>query len=786
MLFTSSPGPLFFIKTQSLVAGLLLAVGLIAGPLSAGAAGEADKSYILHYDKPAPLNLKGWEFQSLPLGNGYFGVSVFGGVANELWQFTDKSLWVTNPNASKPHLAVGLSSLANLRLTHTSPTATAPTTGYQRDLNLNQAIASVSYEQAGVTFRREMFTSFPGKCFAARLTASQPGKISFRLHAEHPYHVDAYRVGQVRAEGNRLVMTATTEPYKLNYEVQIQIETTGGVVRAGTSGKSANLTVEGADEARVFVTLGSNYRLEPQVFTAANELKLAGYTVPSANIAADLKAAIALGWEQLRDRHLADYQSLFGRVRLDLGGKVAASTTDVLLAAADKPATDARYLEELYFQFGRYLLIASSRTGTLPANLHGTWNMHQCAPWSGGYWANINVQMNYWPAFLTNLEETFSPYYDYFKATFPAQQATAEKELKKRNITPSGSAGWTAGTGNTPFRVSPGPGGTSGDGTGPFINLLLWDWYAFTGDRTVLEKVWPFLLEGSRFVAQAMREQPDGTLLCSPSYSPEQMMKGPDGQSIYIEKTGSAYDQQLVTENYRMTLKAAQILGKTDPLLAVISEQLPRLSPVLIGSSGQIKEFRQENAHGQFGDPKHRHISQLIGLYPGTVINDRPEWIEAARVSLTLRGDKSTGWAMAHRLNAWARVKDGDRAHTLLTTLLAKGTLPNLWDTHPPFQIDGNFGGTAGIAEMLLQSHTDVIELLPALPAAWPTGSVEGLRARGGFTVSIAWANGRVTRYRLTSTEPREVAVRVNGETLQVRSEKASVSQTASFAPATS
>jgi alpha-L-fucosidase 2 len=176
----------------------------------------------------------------------------------------------------------------------------------------------------------------------------------------------------------------------------------------------------------------------------------------------------------------------------------------------------------------------------------------------------------------------------------------------------------------------------------------------------------------------------------------------------------------------------------------------------------------------------------LIGLYPGTVINDRPEWIEAARVSLTLRGDKSTGWAMAHRLNAWARVKDGDRAHTLLTTLLAKGTLPNLWDTHPPFQIDGNFGGTAGIAEMLLQSHTDVIELLPALPAAWPTGSVEGLRARGGFTVSIAWANGRVTRYRLTSTEPREVAVRVNGETLQVRSEKASVSQTASFAPATS
>jgi alpha-L-fucosidase 2 len=783
MLSTFSHRPLIYIKTQSLVAGFLLAAGLITGPLSAGAAGEADKPYILHYDKPAPLDLKGWEFYSLPLGNGYFGVSVFGGVAEELWQFTDKSLWVTNPNAAKPYLGIGLSSLAELRLTPTSPTATAPSTHYKRDLNLNQAIASVSYEQAGVTFRREMLTSFPGKCFAARLTASQPGQISFRLQAVHPY-LAAYRVGQVRAEGNRLVMTATTQPYKLDYEVQIQIETTGGVVRAGPSGESAELTVEGADEARVYVTLGTNYRLEPQVFNAEDKLKLAGYTVPSAQIAADLQAAIALGWEQLRKHHLADYQGLFGRVRLDLGGQVAATTTDVLQAAAGKPAADARYLEELYFQFGRYLLIASSRAGTLPANLQGTWNMQQCAPWTGGYWANINIQMNYWPAFLTNLEETFSPYYDYFKATFAKQQWIAANELKKRKITPTGAAGWTAGTGNSAFRVS-GPGGTSGDGTGPFVNLLLWDWYAFTGDRAVLAKAWPFFLEGSRFVAQAMREQADGTLLCSPSYSPEQMMKGPDNKPFHVEKPGSAYDQQLVVENYRMTLKAAEILGKSDPLLAVIKEQLPKLSPVLIGASGQIKEFRQENAYGELGDPKHRHISQLIGLYPGTVISDRPEWIEAARVSLTLRGDKSTGWAMAHRLNAWARVKDGDRAHTLLTTLLSKGTMPNLWDTHPPFQIDGNFGGTAGIAEMLLQSHTDVIELLPALPAAWPTGSVQGLRARGGFTVDITWANGRVTSYRLSSTEPREVAVRVNGETLQVRSEKAAVAQTASFSPAT-
>ena len=764
------------IQVQSRGVGLLLAMVLICGPLSASPAGAADKSYFLRYDQPAALDLKGWEFQSLPLGNGYFGVSVFGGVADELWQFTEKSLWVMAPKgiSGKDYPRPGLSSLCELRLTMPPPAGAAAPSHYQRDLNLNQAVASVSYEQAGVTFRREMLTSFPGKCFAARLTATKPGRISFSLHAAHAYLCE-FRGGQVRVEGNRLIMTGATEPYQLNYEVQIQVETQGGVVRAAASGETGELTVEGADEAVVYVTLGTNYRLEPQVFSAAvNASKLGGFAVPSARIAADLQAAVALGWKQLRARHLADYQALFGRVRLDLGGKPAASTTDVLLAAADKPAADARYLEELYFQFGRYLLIASSRAGTLPANLQGTWNMKQCAPWTGGYWANINIQMNYWPAFVTNLEETFSPYYEYFKAAFPAQQAIAAKELKKRNLNQFPGSGWTAGTGNSAYQVGA-PGGTSGDGTGPFINLLLWDWYAFTGDRAALEKAWPFLLEGSRYLAQAVREQPDGTLLCSPSYSPEQMMGGPDGKNIYIEKPGCAYDQQLVVENYRLTLKAAQILGKQDPLLAVLSAQLPKLSPVLVGTSGQIKEFRQETTYGEIGDPHHRHISQLIGLFPGTVISDRPEWIDAARVSLTQRGDKSTGWAMAHRLNAWARVKDGDHAHTLLLTLLAKGTMPNLWDTHPPFQIDGNFGGTAGIAEMLLQSHTGVIELLPALPAAWPNGSVRGLRARGGFAVDIAWTNGRVTHYRLTSAEPREVAVRVNGATTTVRSNKLSL-----------
>ena len=768
-----TPRPFRLLTLQSLCAGLLLATLPLSGAPSAAPTIAADKPYILHYDKPAALDLKGWEYYSLPLGNGYFGVSVFGGVADELWQFTDKALWVMAPPGAsgKDFARPGLSSLCELKLSVQPPAGAPAPTRYKRDLNLKQAIASVSYDQAGVTFRREMLTSFPDKCFAARLTASKPGQVSFRLQAVHPY-LGEYRTGQVRVEGNRLIMSATTQPFKLSYEVHIQIETTGGVVRAGAGGESGELIVEGADEARVYVTEGTNYRLEPKVFSAKNELKLDGFSLPSERIAAELQAVVALGWEKVRARHLADYQGLFGRVRLDLGGQVSTSTTDVLQAAADKPAADARYLEEMYFQFGRYLLIASSRAGTLPANLQGTWNMKQCAPWTGGYWANINIQMNYWPAFVTNLEETFLPYYDFFKATFPKQQLIAADQLKKRGITPSGEAGWTAGTGNSAFHVGA-PGGTSGDGTGPFVALLFWDWYAFTGERAALEKAWPFLLEGSRFVANAMKEQPDGTVACSPSYSPELQMKGPDNKLIYIDKPGSAYDQQLVAENYRLTLKAAQILGKADPLLDIIRAQLPKLTPpVVIGTSGQIKEFPQENAYGEFGEPNHRHISQLIGLYPGTLISERPEWITAAKVTLNLRGDKSTGWAMAHRLNAWARVKDGDRAHTLLLTLLSKGTMPNLWDTHRPFQIDGNFGGTAGIAEMLLQSHAEVIELLPALPAVWANGSVQGLRARGGFTVDMAWAKGKVTRCRITSDEPREVAVRFNGEVKTVRSEK--------------
>ncbi len=719
------------------------------------AEGGPGKSYVLWDDKPAPLDLKGWERNSFPLGNGHFGVSFFGGVGEELWQFTDKSLYARDPQTDeKRYDAVALSSLAELRLYQDHRLENAK--GYRREVDLNTALGSVRYETDGVEFRRELLASYPDNVFAVRLTASRPGRISFRLQATHPY-LSEFRTGRARAEGNRLVLDGATLPYGLNYQVRVGVKTGGGRVTAKADGALGEISVEGADFAEVYVTLGTNYRLEPQVFLNEPAKKLEGYAVPEAEIAGRLVAAGTAGWERLRERHVADHAALFRRAQIDLGGIDPGLPTDRLQAATSLAAPAARYLEELYFQFGRYLLIASSRPGTLPANLQGTWNMNRKAPWTGGYWANINIQMNYWPAFVTGLEETFEPYVAFWKASFPAGQENATARLRSWKRPPA-EGGWTAGTGNSAFHVSR-PGPTSGAGTGPFVILNLWEWYRYTGDKQVLERVWPFLLGSSRFLASALVEQPDSTWLCVPSWSPEQ--KNADGS--YVNLPGAAYDQQLVYENHRMTLEAAKILGKSDPILATLEKQLPQLSPVLIGASGQIKEFRQENAYGEIGDPKHRHISQLIGLFPGTVLTEKKEWLEASRVTLDLRGDKSTGWAMAHRLNAWTRVKDGQRCLTLLQTLLSKGTLPNLWDTHPPFQIDGNFGGTSGIANMLIQSHEGFIDLLPALPKEWGTGSFSGLRAMGGFQVWAEWQESRVGKVTVFSNNGGSCRLRVSG-----------------------
>lgn len=717
----------------------------------------------LRYDKPAENSDRGWEEYSIPVGNGYMGVNIFGGIECERLQITENSM--VNPGEGEPTSADigGLTDFAEIYIKFPHKNVT----DYERGLCLNNGVAYTRYTADGVAFKREYFASYPDKVFVCRLEASTSKALEFELCPQIPFIKDyaitegdnGGKTGTVSVDGDTVTLSGKMNYYNILFEGQVRVITDGTVEPNDNS-----VSVSGATEAVIITAVGTNYKLCKEVFATNDRFKKTLGENPHEKVSEYISSASEKKYNELFENHTNDFSSYFDRVMLDLGESDSGKTTDRLLEEY-KNGNRSKYLEALYFQYGRYLLISSSRKGCLPANLQGIWNCHEHAPWGSGYWHNINVQMNYWPAFNTNLVEMFEPYADYFEAFYASAEKFAEEYIKRTNPEnhKEGECGWTIGTAAYPYYITA-PGKHSGPGTGALTSKLFWEYYDFTRDKEILKNVSYKALKGmSDFLTKTVKQY-DGEYLTSFSASPEQMHNGPYiVNGTYYHTVGCAFDAQLMYENGKDFIKASDILDEENESLAVQREQIDKYHPVRIGWSGQVKEFLEERFYGEIGEYKHRHISQLMALYPGTVINsDTDAWLDAAKYTLTERGDESTGWALAHRLNAWARTGDGDHAYKLVHELIANKTNPNLWDEHPPFQIDGNFGATSGIAEMLVQSHEGYIHILPSLPSWWDCGEVNGLTARGCFEVGVKWSDGCAERVVIKSKLGGKVRIKAN------------------------